>query len=136
MYSPILTAPMREDVTRLGIKELRKPEDVDEALKARKGSVMVFVNSVCGCSAGSARPALRIALQNKKLPDKMYTVFAGVDSDATNKARSYFTGYEPSSPSIAIMRDGKMVKMIERKDIQGRSSEEIAEELVEVFDGL
>ena len=136
MYSPILTAPMREDLTRLGVIELKTPQEVDKALKNMKGSAMVIVNSVCGCAAGGARPGVRLALQNKKLPDKIYTVFAGMDKEATERARTYFTGFTPSSPSIAIMKDGKIVKMIERKDIEGRSPTDIAKVLVESFERL
>src|SRR6266576_3964393 len=106
MYPEIMVIPMREELTRLGIEELRTPEEVDQALKNRPGTTMVVVNSICGCAAGRMRPAVRIALQHSAVPDKAVTVFAGQDREATDRARSYFEGYPPSSPSIGLLRDG------------------------------
>lgn len=133
MYDPTMVQPMRDEVTRLGAKELRTPDEVDAAL-AEKGTTLVFVNSVCGCAAGSARPALRLALKNDVLPDRVVTVFAGQDREATDRARSYFLGFPPSSPQIALMRDGKVVHMIPRHHIEGRTAEMIAGNLMDAFD--
>jgi putative YphP/YqiW family bacilliredoxin len=126
--------PMREDLTRLGVEELRTPEAVDETVKNSKGTLMVVVNSICGCAAGKARPGLALALQHEKKPDKVATVFAGADIDATERARSYFTGYGPSSPSIALLKDGELVYMLERWQIEGRDANQIATELTKAFD--
>jgi putative YphP/YqiW family bacilliredoxin len=126
--------PMREDLTRLGIREARSPEQVDEAIVNGKGTVMVIVNSVCGCAAGKARPGVALALQHKVRPDNMITVFAGADIEATDRARSYFKGYPPSSPSIALLRDGELVYLLERHQIEGRDAREIAAILTQVFD--
>jgi putative YphP/YqiW family bacilliredoxin len=134
MYDERLVAPMREDLTRLGVKEMRTADEVDAALKDAKGTQMVIVNSVCGCSARMARPAVAIALQNPKKPDMSATVFAGQDAEATARARSYFTGYPPSSPSIGLFKDGALVFMLERRNIEGRAAEDIADDLVEAFD--
>jgi len=134
MYDEMLVTPMRQELTRLGIEEARTAEAVDAALGRKKGTVLVVVNSVCGCAAGNARPAIAMAVKNETLPDRMITVFAGNDPDATAKARSYFTGFRPSSPSIALMRDGEVVKMLERHQIEGRRAEEIAAELKAAFD--
>ena len=112
MYPEFFIAPMREELTRLGVKELRTPDDVDTTVKAAGETVMVVVNSVCGCAAGKARPGVALALQHANKPDTIATVFAGADVEATERARSYFVGYPPSSPSIALMRDGKMLYMI------------------------
>jgi putative YphP/YqiW family bacilliredoxin len=133
MYDERLVAPMRQDLTRLGVKELRTAEEVDAQLKDAKGTQMVIVNSVCGCSARMARPAVAIALQNSAKPDVSTTVFAGQDAEATERARSYFTGYPPSSPSIGLFKDGALVFMLERRNIEGRAAEDIAEDLVEAF---
>ena len=133
MYDERLVAPMRQELTRLGVKEMRTPEEVDETLKDAKGTTLVVVNSVCGCSARMARPAVSIALQNAKKPDAVTTVFAGQDADATDRARSYFTGYPPSSPQIGLLKDGELVFMLERWQIEGRSPEEIAHDLVNAF---
>lgn len=133
MYDPTMIQPMRDEVTNLGVQELRTPEDVETALNA-PGTTLVFVNSVCGCAAGAARPALRLALQHTNLPDKSVSVFAGQDSEATQKARELFLGYPPTSPQIALMRDGKVVHMIQRHHIEGRTAEMIAENLKEAFD--
>src|SRR5947208_3550214 len=134
MYDERLVAPMRQDLTRLGVKELRTPEEVDQALTQEKGTTMVVVNSVCGCSARMARPAVAIALQNPITPDQSTTVFAGQDVEATAKARSYFTGYPPSSPQIGLLKDGHVVFMLERWQIEGRSADDIAKDLVGAFD--
>ena len=112
MYPEIMVIPMREELTRLGIEELKTANDVEQALKNRPGTTMVVVNSICGCAAGRMRPAVRMALANEAKPDKVFSVFAGQDTDATEKARGYFTGFPPSSPSIAIMRDGQLVYMM------------------------
>ena len=133
-YPEIMIKPMREDLTRLGFDELRTASDVDAALPNSKGTLMVVVNSICGCAAGKARPGVALALQNEAKPDKMATVFAGADIEATERARSYFTGYGPSSPSIALMKDGKLVYMLERYQIEGRDATQIAGELKRAFD--
>lgn len=133
-YSEILIKPMREDLTRYGIEETRTPEQVEEALTSSDGTLMVIVNSVCGCAAGKARPGVGIALQNEAKPDRVITVFAGADIDATTKARSYFAPYPPSSPQIALFKDGKLVYMLERHQIEQRHAEEIAHELTQAFD--
>ena len=133
-YPEIMIRPMREELTRLGVEELKTPEAVDETLQNSKGTVMVIVNSVCGCAAGKARPGVALALENTAKPDKSVTVFAGGDIEATERARSYFTGYQPSSPSIALLKDGQLVFMMERRQIEGRFAEQIAEELKKAFD--
>jgi putative YphP/YqiW family bacilliredoxin len=133
MYPEFLIAPMREELTQLGVKELRTPEAVDAAVK-QPGTLMVVVNSVCGCAAGKARPGVAMALQHAVKPDTVATVFAGADVEATNRARSYFAGYAPSSPAVAILRDGKLVYMLERHHIENQSAEAIAMVLTEVFD--
>lgn len=135
-YMKQVIQPMRDELTRVGIKELRTPEEVEEALEGEgaKGTTLVVVNSVCGCAAGIARPAVAQALQHEKRPDHLYTVFAGQDKEATAKAREYFTGYPPSSPSVALLKDGKIVAMIERHQIENRSVEEVAADLVALFD--
>jgi putative YphP/YqiW family bacilliredoxin len=133
MYDERLVTPMRQELTRLGVKELRTPEEVDETLQNAKGTTMVVVNSVCGCSARMARPAVAMALQNPLKPDLSTTVFAGQDAEATNRARSYFTGYPPSSPQIGLLKDGELVFMLERWQIESRSAEEIAHDLVNAF---
>jgi putative YphP/YqiW family bacilliredoxin len=133
-YPEIMIHPMREELTRLGVEELRTPEQVDEAIKNSKGTLMVVVNSICGCAAGKARPGVALALQHAPRPDKVATVFAGGDIEATERARSYFTGYPPSSPSIALLKDGELVYMMERRQIEGRMPQQIAEELSRAFD--
>ena len=133
MYPEFLIAPMREELTQLGVKELRTPEAVDAAVK-QPGTLMVVVNSVCGCAAGKARPGVAMALQHAVKPDTVATVFAGADVEATNRARSYFAGYPPSSPSIALMRDGKLLWMLERRNIENQSAEMIAQNLTAAFD--
>src|ERR1700674_334996 len=133
MYDERIVTPMRQELTRLGIKEARTAEEVDVAVK-EKGTVLVVVNSVCGCAAGMARPAVAMAVKHDTLPDRMITVFAGNDRDATARAREYFVGYRPSSPSIALFRDGEVVKMLEGWQIEGRTPEAIADELMTSFD--
>lgn len=133
-YPEIMIRPMREDLTRLGVEELKTPDAVDEAVKNGKGTLMVVVNSICGCAAGKARPGVALALQHEVKPDRVATVFAGADIEATERARSYFTGYGPSSPSIAILKDGELVYMLERYQIEGRNANEIAGELTQAFD--
>ena len=133
-YSEILISPMREDLTRLGVEELRTADSVDETIKNSKGTLMVVVNSICGCAAGKARPGVALALQHAVKPDRVATVFAGADIEATERARSYFTGYGPSSPSIALLKDGQLVYMLERFQIEGRDAQQIAGELTQAFD--
>ena len=133
-YPEIMIRPMREDLTRLGVEELRTPEAVDETIKNSKGTLMVVVNSICGCAAGKARPGVALALQHDVKPDKVATVFAGADIEATERARSYFSGYRPSSPSIALLKDGELVYMLERYQIEGRDAQQIAGELRKAFD--
>jgi len=125
---------MREDLTRLGVEEMRTSDAVDETIQNSKGTLMVVVNSICGCAAGKARPGVALALQNEKKPDKVATVFAGADIEATERARSYFTGYGPSSPSIALLKDGQLVYMLERYQIEGRDAYQIAGELTQAFE--
>ena len=133
-YPEMLIRPMREDLTRLGVEELKTAEAVDETVRNSKGTLMVVVNSICGCAAGKARPGVALALQHDVKPDKVATVFAGADIDATERARSYFTGYGPSSPSIALLKDGELVYMLERFQIEGRDAHQIAGELTQAFD--
>ena len=133
-YPEIMIRPMREDLTRLGVEEWRTAEAVDAAVKDSKGTLMVVVNSICGCAAGKARPGVALALQHEVKPDKVATVFAGADIEATERARSYFTGFGPSSPSIAILKDGKLVYMMERRQIEGQSADLIAAELRRAFE--
>jgi len=133
MYDEMIVGPMRQELTRLGIQETRTAEDVDAVLGEKKGTVLVVVNSVCGCAAGMARPAVAMALESEVLPDKMITVFAGNDREATARAREYFVGYRPSSPSIALIKDGQVVKMLERWQIEGRHAHDIASELTAAF---
>jgi len=134
MYPEIMVVPMREELTRLGIQELRTAQEVDSALGSHSGTTMVVVNSICGCAAGRMRPAIRLALQQGSRPQRMFSVFAGQDTEATERARSYFPGYPPSSPSIGFLRDGKLVHMVERSDIEHREAADIATELKSVFD--
>lgn len=133
-YSEMLIKSMREELTRLGVEETRTPEAVDAAVQNTTGAVMVIVNSVCGCAAGKARPGIAQALQHSVRPSKSITVFAGADIEATDRARGYFKGYPPSSPSIGLMKDGKLVYMLERYQIEGRSAQQIASELTAAFD--
>ena len=136
MYPEFFIAPMREELTRLGVKELRSPQDVDDAVTGQSGTLMLVVNSVCGCAAGKARPGVALALQHGTTPDVVATVFAGADVEATQRAREYFTGYPPSSPSIALLRDGKLVYMMERHQIENREAGAIAQELTAAFEKL
>jgi putative YphP/YqiW family bacilliredoxin len=134
MYDPEMVQPMRDEVTRLGVKELRTAAEVDTAVKA-PGTTLIFVNSVCGCAAGGARPGLRMALQlAQKKPTNLFTVFAGMEGDATQKARSYWAPYRPSSPQIALMKDGKLVTMLQRHDIEGQDPANIAKVLNAAFE--
>ncbi len=134
MYPEEMVQPMREELTRAGFRELRTAPEVDSALGQPKGTVLVVVNSICGCAAGRARPAVTQALGHPARPEILTTVFAGQDTEATARARSYFTGYPPSSPSIALLRDGQLVFMLERRDIEGRDAFSIAEDLTSAFD--
>ena len=134
MYDEMIVGPMRQELTRLGIQETRTAEEVDAILGAKKGTVLVVVNSVCGCAAGMARPAVAMAVEHEVVPDRMITVFAGNDREATARAREYFVGYRPSSPSIALLKDGQVVKMFERWQIEGREAHDIAAELTAAFD--
>jgi len=133
-YPPELVAPMRRELTSIGVRELHTPEEVDELLRSQNGTILLFVNSVCGCAAGTARPGLSMALRNSVVPDTVATVFAGVDTEATSRARSYFEGYAPSSPQVALFRDGKLVHLIQRHQIEGRSAEMVAETLRQAFE--
>ena len=136
-YHEMQVRPMREELTRLGVKELRTVDDVDAVLANPTGTQVVFVNSVCGCAAGGARPALAMALAaSQARPDALYTVFAGQDLDATARARSYFADYEPSSPSIAFLRDGEVQHFIHRYMIEGRHPQQLAVDIVAAFEGL
>jgi putative YphP/YqiW family bacilliredoxin len=133
-YMLDMVQPMRDDLTRLGIQELRTPEEVEANLPSAKGTSLVVVNSVCGCAAGQCRPGVSEALQNEVLPDQLFTVFAGQDKEATAKAREYFAPYPPSSPSIALMKDGELVYFIERHQIENRSAQDIAVDLKGAFE--
>jgi putative YphP/YqiW family bacilliredoxin len=129
-----MVTPMRQELTRLGVQELRTAQEVDATLKDSKGTTLVVVNSVCGCAARNARPAIAEAVRHASKPDRMTTVFAGQDIEATQRARSYFTGYAPSSPQIGLLKDGKLVYMLERHQIEGRTSQQIAKDLTNAFD--
>ncbi|GAA3409961.1 BrxA/BrxB family bacilliredoxin [Paenibacillus hodogayensis] len=133
-YMRDMIQPMRDELTRLGIQELRTPEEVSEQFDQAKGTSLIVVNSVCGCAAGQCRPGVAQALQHDVTPDHLFTVFAGQDKEATAKAREFFSPYPPSSPSIALMKDGELVHMIERHQIENRSAEQIAADLEEAFD--
>ncbi|MCK6445315.1 MAG: BrxA/BrxB family bacilliredoxin [Planctomycetes bacterium] len=132
MYDPELVQPFRDEVTKLGVKELRTPAEVESAMKL-PGTTLVFVNSVCGCAAAGARPGLRMSLMNAKKPQNMFTVFAGMEADATAKAREFFAPYRPSSPQIALMKDGKLVKMVQRQDIEGRDAAAVGKLLADAY---
>ena len=134
MYDERFIGPMRAEIAELGVAELKSADAVDEALKGTKGTQLMVVNSMCGCAARNMRPAVAMALQHSVTPEHKFTVFAGNDADATRQARTYFTGYAPSSPSIALLRDGKLVHMVERFQIEGRSADAIADELKSAFD--
>lgn len=133
MYPEYLVEPMRKELTAVGFEELKTAQDVDSAI-ASEGTVFVVVNSVCGCAAANARPAARVAIENEKHPNKLVTVFAGMERDAVDKAREYMLPYPPSSPAMALFKDGKLVHMIERHHIEGRPAQMIAENLVAAFD--
>ena len=133
-YNPALVAPMRAEMTQMGAKELTSVSDVDAVIGDQKGSMLVFVNSVCGCAAGNARPALALALQHSVVPQQVVTVFAGQDVEAAARARQYFGEYQPSSPSMALLRDGEVVHFVHRHQIEGRSPQAIAGELTAAFD--
>jgi putative YphP/YqiW family bacilliredoxin len=132
MYPEMMIAPMREELTRLGVNETRTAGELEQAVQ-QPGTTMIVVNSVCGCAAGKMRPGVAMALQNEAKPDRIVTVFAGQDRDATETARKYFSGFPPSSPSIGILRDGKLVYMMQRSDIEVRPAPAIAQELVRAF---
>ena len=134
MYDERFVTPMRQELTRLGVEEMRSAAEVDSRLKDAPGTTLVVVNSVCGCAARNARPAVAMALQHAVKPDALTTVFAGQDADATRQARGYFAGYAPSSPSIGLLKDGKVVFMLERHQIEGRSADQIASDLKRAFD--
>jgi putative YphP/YqiW family bacilliredoxin len=133
-YPEFFVAPMRQELTRLGVEELRTSDEVDAAVRTSPGALMIVVNSVCGCAAGKARPGIALALQHHTRPDRVATVFAGADTDATDRARSYFTGFAPSSPSVGLLRDGKLVFMLERSQIENRTAEQVAAALTGAFD--
>ena len=128
-YPEMMVAPMREDLARVGFKELKTPTEVDQVLSTEKRTTVVAINSVCGCAAGAMRPAVVLSLSNDNVPEVLTTVFAGQDLEATDRAREYFTGYPPSSPSVALLKDGEIVYMLERHEIEGRHPHEIAESL-------
>jgi putative YphP/YqiW family bacilliredoxin len=134
MYPEELVTPMREELTSLGVQELRTAEDVDAMLGEQKGTVLLVVNSICGCGAANARPAVKIALQHNVKPERISTVFAGQDARAVKRAREYISGYPPSSPSMALFKDGKLVHMVQRSEIEGFSPESIAANLTDAFD--
>ena len=136
MYPEFFVAPMRAELTRVGVEELRTAQAVDDAVRDTRGTLMIVVNSVCGCAAGKARPGVALALRHGITPDRVATVFAGADVEATSRAREYFTGVGPSSPSIGILRDGKLVYVLERHNIENRTAEQIAAELTGAFDRL
>lgn len=133
-YNPALVAPMRQEMTSMGARELTSAADVDVALGDQRGTMLVFVNSVCGCAAGNARPALRLALQHGVKPGQVVTVFAGQDVEATSRARQYFAEFQPSSPSMALLKDGEVVHFVHRHQIEGRSPQAIAADLTAAFD--
>lgn len=133
-YMRDVVQPMRDELTSIGCIELRTPEEVEEKLATAKGTALVVVNSVCGCAAGQCRPGVRKALEHNETPDHLFTVFAGQDKEATAKAREYFVPYPPSSPSIALMKDGELVHFVERHSVEDRSAEQIADDLTAAFD--
>ena len=133
-YSPMLVKPMREELASAGVEELLTPADVDRWMGQREGTALLIVNSVCGCAAGAARPGIRIALQGPARPDRVATVFAGQDVEATAKARAYFADIPPSSPSMALYKDGELVYFVPRHRIEGRMAEEVAADLAQAFE--
>lgn len=130
MWAPMFQQ-MREEMTRIGFRELKTPDEVEQAIPSAKGTTVVFVNSMCGCAGGIARPGMALALQSGAKPDNLYTVFAGQDKEATAQARNYFAPYPPSSPSIAILKDGQIVRMVERRHIEGGSPQSVAQQVAE-----
>ena len=134
MYDERFVTPMRMELTQIGVEEMRTAAEVDAKLKDTHGTTLVVVNSICGCAARNARPAVAKAIRHESRPDQLTTVFAGQDMDAVQRARSYFTGYAPSSPQIALMKDGEVVYMLERHQIEGRTADEIAKDLTRAFD--
>src|SRR5437773_588682 len=133
MYDERFVTPMRQELTQIGVEEMRTPQEV-EAKRTALGTTLVVVNSICGCAARNARPAVARAIRHESRPDQLTTVFAGQDVEAVQRARSYFTGYAPSSPQIALMKDGQVVYMLERHQIEGRTAEDIAKDLTRAFD--
>ena len=133
-YPEFLIAPMRQELTQLGVRELRTAAEVNESILETRRTLMIVVNSVCGCAVGKARPGVAVALQHAVKPDVVTTVFAGADVEATERARSYFTGYPPSSPSIALLRDGKLIYIMERHQIENQEAQDIASQLTAAFD--
>ena len=134
MYDPMMTAPMRDELTRVGVTSLESPEAVDDVLGKGEATTLLVVNSVCGCAAANARPGVSLAVQHGTQPDNVVTVFAGVDREATERARSYLKGYMPSSPAIALLKGGEVAFMLQRHEIEGRSPQEIASRLTGAFD--
>lgn len=134
MYDPEAVQPMRDELTAVGFEDLRTGEEVDRVFAESQGTLLLFINSVCGCAAGSARPGLAFALQHKVIPDRLVTVFAGMEYDAVDRAREKHVGYPPSSPSLALFKEGKLVHMVERRSIEGKMPDQIASELQRVFD--
>ncbi len=134
MYPLELVQPMKDDLTNVGFKQLTTPDEVDNTIQNSKGCLLVVVNSVCGCAAGNMRPGVKLSLKNDKQPATLSTVFAGVDGEATTQARKYFLPYPPSSPSIALFKDGKLVHFLERHHIEGGTAQMIAENLTEAYD--
>lgn len=133
MYDPYMVQPMRDELTNIGFKELTTAQEVDEAMKNTRGTSLLLVNSVCGCAAGQARPGVALALTSDVVPDNLFTVFAGQDVEATARARGYAMGYPPSSPSMALFKDGELIEMIERHQIENHSAEQVASRLMEAF---
>ena len=133
-YPEEITAPMRQELVRMGVRELRTPSEVDSFLESQEGTALVFVNSVCGCAAGSARPGLALSLANGKRPDRVATVFAGQDVEATERARKHFNGHPPTSPAAALFRDGQLVHLMQRHDIERRSPQQVGQALIEAYD--
>ena len=136
MYPEQLVIPMSKDLTDVGFQSLKEPAEVDQVINEMEGTALLVVNSVCGCAAANARPGAKMAIQNEKKPNKLYTVFAGVDREATERARDYLLPYPPSSPSIALFKDGKLVHFLERHHIEGRSADMIAQNLAAAFDAF
>jgi putative YphP/YqiW family bacilliredoxin len=132
-YPPLMVQPMREELTRLGFRELKTPEEVDRAVAAASEPMLVVVNSICGCAARNARPAVTMALQNEAKPEKLTTVFAGQDVEATARVRSYFEGFPPSSPQVAILSNRKVLFMLQRHEIEGRTPDQIAAALTDAY---